>query len=43
MIAEDGNAYPGQPRNHSAVLLAAGKTLDAIIDLPMRDHTFRIV
>jgi len=41
-IAEDGNAYPGQPKNHSAVLLAAGKTLDALIATPDADHTFAL-
>ena len=42
LIAEDGNAYPGQPRRHSAVLLPAGKTLDAIIDLPNADQTYSL-
>ena len=42
LIAEDGNAYPGQPRQHSAVLLAAGKTLDAIIDMPNEDQTYSL-
>ena len=42
VIAEDGNKYPGQPRKHSAVLLAAGKTLDAIIALPNADQTYSL-
>ena len=42
LIAEDGNAYPGQQRNQSAVLLAAGKTLDALIATPDADHTFAL-
>ncbi len=42
LIAEDGNAYRGQPRNQSAVLLAAGKTIDALIATPDTDHTFSL-
>jgi len=42
LIAEDGNLYPGEPRNQSAVLLAAGKTLDALVNLPADNITFSI-
>ncbi len=34
IIAEDGNAYPGNPRVQSTVLLAAGKTMDALVAMP---------
>jgi hypothetical protein len=33
VIAEDGNLYP-YPRQHSSLLLAAGKTLDALLVPP---------
>ena len=42
LIAEDGNAYLGQLRNQSAVLLAAGKTLDAVIAMPNANHTYSL-
>ena len=32
LIAEDGNLYPGNPHVQSEALLAAGKTLDALIE-----------
>ena len=35
LVAEDGNPYPGLPRQQSAVLLAAGKTLDALVTMPL--------
>ncbi len=43
LIAEDGHPYPGNPRMQSTVLLAAGKTMDAIISMPefMSDGTSR--
>lgn len=34
VIAEDGNLYP-YPRQHSSLLLAAGKTLDALLEAPV--------
>ena len=40
LIAEDGNPYPGGQRNQSAALLAAGKTLDALVTMPNTDITF---
>ena len=42
LIAEDGNAYPGLQRNQSAALLAAGKTLDAIVAMPNTDITYTL-
>ncbi len=42
LIAEDGNAYPGLQRNQSAALLAAGKTLDAIVAMPNTDITYSL-
>ena len=41
LIAEDGNLYP-IPQVQSAALLAAGKTLDALITLPAGDVTLQI-
>jgi hypothetical protein len=34
LIAEDGNLYPGLPRQQATALLPAGKTLDASIIVP---------
>ena len=42
LIAEDGNLYPGQPQRQSAALLAAGKTLDALVTLPDSDITYSL-
>ena len=42
LIAEDGNAYLGLQRNQSAALLAAGKTLDAIVKMPNTDITYSL-
>ncbi len=42
LVAEDGNAYPGLPRTQSAALLAAGKTLDALVTLPSTDVTLSL-
>lgn len=42
LIAEDGYAYPGMPRVQSAALLAAGKTLDALVTLPNTDVTMSL-
>jgi FtsP/CotA-like multicopper oxidase with cupredoxin domain len=41
LIAEDGKPYSLQ-RNQSAALLAAGKSLDAIIDLPDTNITYSL-
>ena len=42
LIAEDGNLYPGLPREQSAALLAAGKTLDALVTMPATDITLSL-
>ena len=42
MIAEDGNLYPGNPRGRVTALLAAGKTLDALVTLPNTDITYSL-
>lgn len=34
LIAEDGNVLPGNPRIQSEVFMAAGKTYDALINMP---------
>ena len=41
LIAEDGNLYP-IPQQQSAALLAAGKTLDAMITLPSSNVTLQL-
>ncbi|MEJ2273050.1 MAG: Ig-like domain-containing protein [Woeseiaceae bacterium] len=41
LIAEDGNLYPIS-QQQSAALLAAGKTLDALITLPSTDVTLQL-
>ena len=41
LIAEDGNLYP-IPQQQSAALLAAGKTLDALVTLPSSDVTLQL-
>ena len=43
LIAEDGNLYPGLPRKQSAVLLAAGKTLDAVTTIPTINTTLSLI
>lgn len=43
LIAEDGNLYPGLPKQQSAVLLAAGKTLDAVVLIPNTDTTLSLI
>ena len=42
LIAEDGNLYPGLPRMQSEVLLAAGKTMDALATMPATDSTLKL-
>lgn len=42
LLAEDGNRYPGLVKQQSAVLLAAGKTLDALTAMPTEDITFSL-
>lgn len=42
LIAEDGNLYPGNERKQSVALLAAGKTLDALVMLPDADITLSL-
>lgn len=42
LLAEDGNRYPGLVKKQSAVLLAAGKTLDALVVTPSADITFSL-
>ena len=42
LIAEDGNEYPGEQRHQNAALLAAGKTLDALVAMPNTDITFSL-
>jgi FtsP/CotA-like multicopper oxidase with cupredoxin domain len=42
LIAEDGNLYRGRPQQQSAALLAAGKTLDALVTLPASDITLQL-
>ncbi len=37
LVAEDGNRYPGERAYQSAVLLAAGKTIDALVTAPAAD------
>ncbi|MFP4905888.1 hypothetical protein ACLFKT_43715, partial [Paraburkholderia sp. BR14261] len=34
LIAEDGNVLPGNPRIQSEVFMAAGKTYDALVNMP---------
>lgn len=43
LIAEDGNLYPGLPRRQSSVLIAAGKTLDAVVAVPNTDVTLSLI
>lgn len=40
LVAEDGNPYPGLPRRQNAALLAAGKTLDAVVTMPAGDASY---
>jgi FtsP/CotA-like multicopper oxidase with cupredoxin domain len=42
LIAEDGNLYRGRPQQQSAALLAAGKTLDALVTLPADNITLQL-
>jgi hypothetical protein len=42
LLAEDGNVYPGLVKLQNSVVLAAGKTLDALIAVPAGDNTFSI-
>jgi hypothetical protein len=43
LIAEDGNLYPGLPRQQSEASLPAGKTLDALVaTAPGTDVTFAV-
>jgi FtsP/CotA-like multicopper oxidase with cupredoxin domain len=42
LMAEDGNLYPGVMQKQSAVLLAAGKTLDVLIQAPAANATYPI-
>ena len=42
LLAEDGNVYPGLVKLQNSVVLAAGKTLDALIAVPAGDRTFSI-
>ncbi|KGJ91582.1 hypothetical protein ND16A_1814 [Thalassotalea sp. ND16A] len=39
LIAEDGNPYPGLIKKQSTALLAAGKTLDVLVEMPNEDIT----
>jgi hypothetical protein len=42
LIAEDGNPYPGLIKMQSHALLPAGKTLDALVVMPLSDVTFSL-
>ncbi|MEK7424740.1 MAG: Ig-like domain-containing protein, partial [Actinomycetota bacterium] len=42
LLSEDGNSSPGLTKQHSAALLPAGKTLDAIVAMPAVDATYPI-
>jgi len=42
LLAEDGNAYPGNVKLQNTVVLAAGKTLDALVAVPAGNRTFSI-
>ena len=40
LIAQDGFPHPGLTRHQAAILLAAGKTRDVIVEMPDEDVTF---
>ncbi len=42
LLAEDGNVYPGLVKQQNTVVLAAGKTLDALVAVPAGNNTFSI-
>jgi len=42
LLAEDGNVYPGLVKQQNTVVLAAGKTIDAMVAVPAGDRTFSI-
>jgi len=42
LIAEDGNNYPGLPRQQNTVLLPPGKTIDALVSMPNADITIAL-
>jgi len=42
LIAEDGNKYPGEPRNQDSALLTAGKTIDALLTAPAGNVTLSL-
>lgn len=39
LLAEDGNLYPGLIKQQSALLLPAGKTVDALVEMPNENVT----
>ena len=42
LLAQDGFRYPGLTRYQAAILMAAGKTRDVIVEMPDEDITFGV-